>query len=142
LDTETLISREMSSDQISQTGYTARILLVEDNDINRQLVMDYLIFSGYEVRAVPSGEMFAQTMAEFQPNLILLDLKLPGLSGYELLTQIQQRPDWQMIPVIVVSAYAFRADQQRALDLGAKQYLVKPIRLTDLLEAIAQELGD
>jgi two-component system cell cycle response regulator DivK len=131
----------MISDQMSQTGHTDRILLVEDNDINRQLVMDYLIFSGYEVRAVPSGEGFAQAMAEFQPNLVLLDLKLPGVSGYELLAQIQQRPDWQRIPVIVVSAYAFRVDQQRALDLGARQYLVKPIRLPDLLEAIAQELG-
>lgn len=79
-------------------------------------------------------------MADFQPHLILLDLKLPDIDGYTLIQQLKQAPDWQHVPVIVVSAFAFKADQQRALSLGAVQYLVKPVNLTDLQQAIQKQL--
>lgn len=118
----------------------ARILLVEDNDMNRQMLEDYLLVSGYQVASLARGSDFFQTLANFQPHLILLDLRLPDINGYTLLEQIKQRTDWRHIPVIVVSALAFRSDQQRALNLGASRYLVKPVNLNDLKQAIQDEL--
>lgn len=117
-----------------------KILLVEDNYLNRQMLEDYLVFCGYQVMSLADGSGFFQAIADFQPQLVLLDLKLPDVDGYTLLAQIRQRPDWQDIPIIVVSAFAFKADQQRALELGARRYFVKPVSLRDLKQAIDDEL--
>ena len=117
-----------------------RILLVEDNDLNRQMLDDYLGFCGYQVLSIGRGSDFFQVLADFKPHLILLDLRLPDIDGYTLLQQIQQGSDWQHIPVIVVSAFAFRVDQQRALSLGVRRYFVKPVNLIDLKQAIQEEL--
>ncbi len=117
-----------------------RILLVEDNDLNRQMLDDYLGFCGYQVLSIGRGSDFFQVLADFKPHLILLDLRLPDIDGYTLLQQIQQGSDWQHIPVIVVSAFAFRVDQQRALSLGVRRYFVKPVNLSDLKQAIQEEL--
>jgi two-component system cell cycle response regulator DivK len=118
----------------------ARILLVEDNDASRQLMSDYLEYHGYKVLALGKGAAFAPAMAQFRPHLVLLDLKLPDIDGYTLLQQRQWCQDWHKVPVIVISAFAFQADQQRALKLGASQYLVKPVNLTQLRQMICQEL--
>ncbi len=125
----------MSANPISR-----RILLVEDNYLNRQMLEDYLVFCGYQVLSLESGSGFFQALADFQPDLVLLDLKLPDIDGYTLLEQIRLIPQYRVIPVIVVSAFAFKADQQRALSLGAKRYLVKPVSLKDLRQAIEEEL--
>lgn len=118
-----------------------RILLLEDNDINRQLLSEYLNYLGYQVLALADGCNLFQALSDFQPHLILLDLKLPGVDGYTILEQIQQSSQWHHVPIIVVSAFAFKADQQRALDLGAKRYFVKPVRLPQLNQAIQEELN-
>lgn len=118
-----------------------RILLIEDNEANRRLMADYLTYCGYCVSALAEGVELESVIQQFQPQIILLDLKLPDVDGYTLLEQLQQREDWQKIPVVVVSAYAFQRDQQRALELGARRYLVKPIRLSQLTEVIYEELG-
>lgn len=133
----------VSSERESPTANAApkRILLVEDNDLNRQMLEDYLVYYGYHVFSLAGGSRFFQAVADFQPNLILLDLKLPDVHGYTLLEQIQQRSDCWYIPVIVVSACAFKADQQRAFSLGVRRYFVKPVILTDLNQAIQDELS-
>jgi two-component system, cell cycle response regulator DivK len=115
-----------------------RILLVEDNDINRRLLADYLNYCGYEVTGIADGADFFLTLAQFQPQIVLLDLKLPNVDGYSILKQLQQKPQFQHIPVIVVSAYAFETDQRRAMRLGAFQYVVKPLRL-EQLELVIQK---
>lgn len=117
-----------------------RILLIEDNDINRQLTSEYLEYCGYQVLSLADGATFATAMTHFNPDLVLLDLKLPGIDGYTLLSQIQQKPEWQRVPVIVVSAFAFQADQDRALALGARRYLVKPVKLQHLRQTVHEEL--
>ncbi|QYO62577.1 response regulator [Leptolyngbya sp. 7M] len=119
----------------------ARILLVEDNEASRQLMGDYLEYYGYKVMGLAKGAQFGAAMAQFRPHLVLLDLKLPDVDGYSLLQQRQWHADWLKIPVIVISAFAFQADQQRALKLGASQYLVKPVSLTQLKQSILQELN-
>lgn len=117
-----------------------RVLLIEDNDTSRQLLSDYLEYYGYQVCSLANGAALASTMSQFQPQIVLLDLKLPDIDGFTLLEQLHQQQDWQDIPVIVVSAFAFQADQQRALSLGARRYLVKPVNLTYLRHVIHEEL--
>lgn len=118
-----------------------RILLVEDDDANRQLMEDYLNHHDYVVSSIATGLDFPQIVVDFQPDLILLDLKLPDVSGYSLLEQLQENPILSRIPVIVISAFAFRAEQKRALELGARQYFIKPLNLMNLRQSIEQEIG-
>jgi DNA-binding response OmpR family regulator len=118
-----------------------RILLVEDNDSSRQLMSDYLEYNGYEVLSLAGGTDFDRAIAAFRPHVVLLDLKLPDIDGFTLLRQHQYQPDRFRVPIIVVSAYSFQADQERALNLGARQYLVKPVSLSELNQAIHQELA-
>ncbi len=117
-----------------------KVLLVEDNDVNRMLLKDCLNFCGYEVKALANGSKFFYTVETFRPDLILLDLKLPDIDGYLLLEKMQQKSQTAKIPIIIVSALAFKSDYDRAMDLGARGYFVKPIILTELTQAIEKEL--
>lgn len=117
-----------------------RVLIVEDNDLNRQMLDDYLSFCGYEVLSLANGTCFFQVLSKFQPQLILLDLKLPDIDGYTILKRVREQTDWESTPIFVVSAFAFSTDQQRALHLGATRYFVKPVNLAELKQAIKQEL--
>ncbi len=117
-----------------------RILLVEDNEINRMLLSDFLRYCSYEVETLPSGENFLFEVERFQPHLILLDLKLPDVDGYSLLAEIQKNHHLKHIPIFVVSAFAFKLEQEKAFSLGARRYFVKPINLNHLIMTIEQEL--
>ena len=114
---------------VCKVNSSIRILLVEDNDISRQLMSDYLKHCGYSIHSLAGGATFTQAMAQFQPHLVLLDLKLPDIDGFTLLAQAQQTSEWSSTPIVVISAFAFQADRVRALNLGARQYLVKPVML-------------
>lgn len=131
----------MTTDQETGANIPIRILLIEDNEPNRRLLEDYLIYQGFSVLALAVGAGFEQAIEAFQPQVVLLDLKLPDIDGCDILEQIQQNSELSRIPIIVVSARAFLSDQQRALNLGARRYLVKPIRLQELLQVIREELN-
>ena len=131
----------LSIERQIKSPYPRRVLLIEDNDVNRMLLSDYLSYCGYDVQSLSDGANFFATIEKFQPELMLLDLKLPGVDGYLLLEQIQQKPNLSKIPIIVVSAFAFKADRERAINLGASRYLIKPVNLTELLLAIEEELS-
>ncbi len=132
----------MSATLIPTSKRGIRILLVEDNPANRQLMTDYLKYCGYDVLSLSLGTTFSLAMRQYHPHLVLLDLKLPDIDGFTLLQHMRRTPGWQHIPVIVVSAYAFQADRQRALSLGANRYLIKPVKLTELMQAIAEEVNN
>lgn len=129
-----------ASAALSQGTPLKRLLIVEDNNLNRLMLNDYLVFCGYQVLSLACGANFFDEIINFQPHLILLDLKLPDVDGYILLEQLQLNPQWRNIPVIIVSAFAFKSDRQKALNLGARQYFIKPVNLAELKQAIAQEL--
>lgn len=129
----------LNIDQPLRSHKVRRVLLVEDHYLNRMLLSDYLSYCGYDVESLSEGSTFFSTIDKFEPDLILLDLKLPDIDGYSLLKQVQQRPDLSKIPIIVVSAFAFKADQELALSLGARRYFVKPLELKDLILAIEEE---
>ncbi|MGF1495638.1 MAG: response regulator [Elainellaceae cyanobacterium] len=116
-----------------------RILLVEDDHANRQMLGDYLSYCGYDVSSIALGSQFFEAIASVQPHLILLDLKLPDISGFALLEQLRRDSRYAEIPIIVISALAFRNDQERAFRLGIDHYLVKPIDLFSL-QRLLQEL--
>lgn len=117
-----------------------RILLVEDHYINRMVLNDYLDHYGYDIKSLSGGVDFFSTIESFKPHIILLDLKLPDIDGYRLLEQYKQENKYLRIPIFVVSAFAFKADEERAMELGASRYFVKPINLRNLLLAIKEEL--
>ncbi|MBN3962977.1 MAG: response regulator [Nostoc sp. NMS8] len=126
-------------DKPLQSHKVRRILLVEDHYLNRMLLSDYLSHCGYEVQSLSEGSTFFSTIEKFEPDLMLLDLKLPDIDGYSLLKQVQQKPDLSKIPIIVVSAFAFKADQELAMSLGARSYFVKPLKLKDLILTIEKQ---
>ena len=136
-----MTARLFKIQQQFQLHQSKRILLIEDNDVNRMLLCDYLNYFGYDIQSLSEGSSFFSTLEKFQPELILLDLKLPDIDGYTLLEKMQNKSDYVNIPVIVVSAFAFKADQERAIDLGACRYFVKPVNLIDLVQAIEEELS-
>ncbi|OUL23495.1 response regulator [Nostoc sp. 106C] len=131
----------LSINQRFKSQQNRRILLIEDNDVNRMLLSDYLSYCGFNVQSLSVGSALFSTVERFQPELILLDLKLPDIDGYSLLEKIQHNQTLSKIPIIVVSAFAFRDDQERALSLGACRYFVKPINLKELIMTIEEKLA-
>jgi two-component system cell cycle response regulator DivK len=104
-----------------------RILVVEDNPKNLKLVRDVLRFSGYEVIEATSGEDGVRLAASEHPDLILMDLQLPGIDGAEALRRIRAGEQTRAVPVVAVTAFAMDHDRQRAFDSGFTGYVEKPI---------------
>ncbi|MBD2258580.1 response regulator [Pseudanabaena sp. FACHB-2040] len=115
-----------------------RILLVEDDYANRMFFSEYLRYCGYQVLALSEGLNLFLHLKEFRPHVLVLDLCLPEIDGSTLIQQIRSDGDWQHLPIIVVSGYAFDADREKAEALGIQAYLVKPIRLQELVQSVAR----
>jgi two-component system cell cycle response regulator DivK len=115
----------------------SRILVVEDNPKNLKLVRDVLTYSGYEVIEATSGEDGVRLAHESAPDLILMDLQLPGIDGAEALRQIRETGDKQ-VPVVAVTAFAMNDDRERAFEWGFDAYVEKPISV----RALPQQVRD
>jgi two-component system, cell cycle response regulator DivK len=107
-----------------------RILVIEDNEKNLKLVRDILEYSGYEVVAAKTGEDGVDAAFHCAPDLVLMDLQLPGIDGVEALRQLRETSSID-VPVVAVTAFAMRDDRQRVLDAGFDGYLEKPISVRD-----------
>ena len=103
-----------------------RILVVEDNELNLKLVRDVLTYAGYEVMEARTGEQGVALAAECSPDLVLMDLQLPGIDGIEALQQLRASPSTQDVPVVAVTAFAMREDRERAFRSGFDGYVEKP----------------
>jgi two-component system cell cycle response regulator DivK len=115
----------------------ARILLVEDNDMNRDMLSRRLQRKGHEVLLAADG-MQAILMAESEaPDLILLDMSLPVIDGWEATRQLKAMPTMRNVPIIALTAHAMSGDREKALEAGCDDYDTKPIELPRLLEKIA-----
>jgi two-component system, cell cycle response regulator DivK len=113
------------------------ILIVEDDERSRRLLHDFLNASGYKIVMVETGTAAVELVNQRKPNLILLDMLLPDLSGLDVACMLKSRPDTRHIPIIAVTAYAMLADAQAAIESGCDAYLSKPIYLRDLMMVIA-----
>jgi two-component system, cell cycle response regulator DivK len=120
----------------------SRILVVEDNPKNLKLVRDVLTFSGFEVIEATSGEDGVRLAHEELPDLILMDLQLPGIDGTEALRQIREADD-NHVPVVAVTAFAMNEDRERAYESGFDGYVEKPISVRALPQQVLDflELG-
>ena len=115
-----------------------KVLVVEDNDLNRKLFCDVLRAKGYEVVPVADGANVLPTATRFEPDLVIMDIQLPGVSGLDLIAQLRQDPAFAGTPVLAVTAYAGKGDEERIREAGATNYLAKPISLTPFLAAVTQ----
>ena len=118
-----------------------RILLIEDQEDNRQIVRDLLTSAGYDLIEAVTGEE-GVSMAETQrPDLILMDIQLPGLDGHEATRRIKANPALRHIPIIVVTSYALSGDEAKAREAGCDDYVAKPFSPRELLAKIRQHLS-
>jgi two-component system cell cycle response regulator DivK len=117
-----------------------RILVVEDQEDNRRILRDLLTSAGYEVIEATTGEE-GLTMAEgHHLDLILMDIQLPGLDGYEATRRIKAKPDLSHIPIIAVTSYALSGDDVKAVEAGCDDYVAKPFSPRALLAKVREYL--
>ena len=112
------------------------ILIVEDNEKNRKLVRDVLTFTGYRLAEAETGEDGVRLAKELRPDLILMDIQLPGINGITALGQIRDDPTIGRTPVIAVTASAMTHDRQKIMAAGFNGYQSKPINVKDFLAAV------
>jgi len=112
----------------------SRILLVEDNELNRDMLSRRLMRRGYQVDLAADGKEGLQKAETTLPDLILLDLSLPGMDGWEVLRQLKQHPRMKHIPVVALTAHALVTDRTRALEAGFDDYDIKPVEMPRLLK--------
>jgi two-component system cell cycle response regulator DivK len=110
-----------------------RILLVEDNEMNRDMLSRRLVRQGYEVVLAPDGEAGVALAADVRPDLILMDMSLPGIDGWEATRRIRGEPALRHIPIIALTAHAMTGDREAATAAGCDDYDTKPVELPRLL---------
>jgi two-component system, cell cycle response regulator DivK len=113
-----------------------RILVVEDNDLNRKLFGDVLKSQGYVVEPVADGLEALDKARSFVPNLIIMDIQLPNVSGLDLIEAAKADPVLRSIPVLAVTAYAGKGDEERIREAGADAYLAKPVSIGPFMAAV------
>jgi two-component system cell cycle response regulator DivK len=118
-----------------------RILAVDDQEDNRRILRDLLTNAGYEVlESATGGDAVTQAEAH-RPDLILMDIQLPGLDGYEATRRIKGNPALRHIPIIVVTSYALSGDDVKAFEVGCDAYVTKPFVPRELLAKVREYLG-
>lgn len=117
-----------------------RILAIEDHEENRRLLRDLLTSVGYEMIEAVTGEEGMTLAATHAPDLILMDIQLPGLDGYEVTRQLKANPALRHIPVIAVTSYALSGDEVKAMEAGCDAYVTKPFDPVELLAKIQEHL--
>jgi two-component system cell cycle response regulator DivK len=118
-----------------------QILVIEDHEDSRRIIRDLLIHAGYEIVEAVTGQEGVRAATTYRPDLILMDLHLPDIGGYEATRRIKANPTLQHIPIIAVTAYAMRGDDVKAYAAGSDGYVAKPIRPRALLATIRAYLS-
>ena len=118
-----------------------RILVVEDHEDNRQILRDLLGNAGYQMIEAETGEAGLVAAAAERPDLILMDIQLPGLDGYEATRRLKADPALHSIPIIVVTSYALSGDDAKARAAGCDAYIAKPYSPRQMLAKVREILG-
>lgn len=117
-------------------------MVVEDQMYNQILICELLELEGYSVELIGDGQSMSEAInsqrvpGQDLPNLILMDIQLPGVDGLELIRQLKAHPLWRSIPVIAITAMAMAGDRDRCFDAGADAYLSKPLNINETLRQI------
>lgn len=117
------------------------VLIVDDNDMNMKLFCDLLTAHGYLTVKATDGSEALQRIAERVPDLILLDIQLPDISGLDVARIVKERPDLQHIPIVAITAFAMIGDKEKALTAGCDAYITKPIAVLEFIEQIRSVLA-
>ncbi|MEM6447447.1 MAG: response regulator [Cyanobacteria bacterium P01_D01_bin.123] len=117
-----------------------KILIIEDEHAVRENIVDCLTLNDYEVFDTDDGYKAIELAVQFQPDLILCDIMMPAVDGYNVLLALQQNPKTATIPFIFLTAMAERNDQRLGMELGADDYLIKPFTFDELLQAVKTRL--
>lgn len=114
-----------------------RVLVVEDNELNLRLFCDLLRAHGYEAEAVRDARDAIERATSFAPEIVILDIQMPHINGLELIEAMRRDMILRRIPIMAVTAYAGRGDEERIREAGADAYVAKPISLTRFVETVA-----
>ena len=117
-----------------------KILLVEDNEMNRDMLSRRLARKGFEVMIAVDGQQGIDQTLKEKPDLILMDMSLPVVDGWEATRRLKANPDCCNIPVIGLTAHAMDGDREKCLEAGCNEYETKPVDLPSLLEKISLQL--
>jgi two-component system phosphate regulon response regulator PhoB len=125
-----------------RTDLQKKILLVEDDDALASVYTTRLDAEGFTIKRVPNGEEALAATLEFKPDLILLDVMMPKVSGFDVLDILRNTPETANVRVIMLTALSQESDRQRALDLGVDDYLVKSqVVIADVVDKVKQHLN-
>lgn len=119
----------------------ARILIIEDNEFNQRLAVHMLEHGGHVALVAGSADEGLAIVRRERPDLILMDIQLPGMDGLEATRILKTEPATAGIPVIALTAFAMKGDRERMLEAGCDDYLAKPYNRPDLLAAVERALG-
>ncbi len=119
-----------------------KILVVDDNPVCRELMREALQGNGVEVLEACDGHQALQMIRQSPPDLVLLDLQMPPVSGYEVLAQIRSDPSTADIVVAALTAYAMRGDREKGLSAGFNDYITKPIDVANLRKSVERLLNE
>ena len=129
----------MTSEPTNGSGKT--VLVVEDNELNMKLFHDLLEAHGYNILQTKDGMDALRIAREHVPDLILMDIQLPEVSGLEVTKWIKEDENLKSIPVIAVTAFAMKGDEEKIRDGGCEAYIAKPISVTNFLETVQRFLN-
>ena len=118
-----------------------RVLIVEDNDLNMKLFNDLLVAHGYDTLQTKDGVEALALARQHRPDLILMDIQLPEVSGLEVTKWIKEDKSLSMIPIIAVTAFAMKGDREKMRDGGCEDYIAKPISVASFLQTVERFLS-
>ncbi|MEE8517162.1 MAG: response regulator [Alphaproteobacteria bacterium] len=120
---------------------TKTVLIVEDNELNMKLFHDLLEAHGYKTLQTKDGMEALELARKHHPNLVLMDIQLPEVSGLEVTKWIKEDEDLKSIPVIAVTAFAMKGDEEKIREGGCEAYIAKPISVSNFIEVIEKVIG-
>jgi DNA-binding response OmpR family regulator len=122
-------------------GFMKRILLIDDEELLREVILEFLDLEGFRAIGARNGQDGIRLAKEFEPDLIICDIVMPDIDGYEVLTRLKETETLSDIPFMFLSARTHEEDLQHGIALGATNYFTKPFKFNELLGAIVAEIG-
>jgi PAS domain S-box-containing protein len=122
-------------------GKRRKLLVVDDKPANRCIITDLLSPLGFEIFEAENGAIALEIIRSMRPDIIITDLVMPVLDGFEMIRQIRERPKFKQLPIIITSASVFEADRRKGLEVGCNSFIAKPIRASELISALGQCLN-
>lgn len=130
----------MTDGRAPRSRQRKKVLIVEDNELNMKLFTDLLAAQGYEVIGTADGLAALDLAREHQPDLVLMDIQLPEVSGIDIIKWLKEDDTLKSIPVIAVTAFAMKGDEEKIRQSGCEAYVSKPIAVSDFLDVVASFL--